>query len=168
MKEYKQELLYIKLGETDKKTNLPQWVEECMEQNKIQIGFKEISDKTIRDAIKEDNEDILKEEIKREYSRFDKDGNLIKEGSLKNRLRPILYFYLANEKTKWVTNYNGKLWVATNAEDITLSDDNKKVRNMKDNWKELDTPPLNMSHNTVCQIHTEKDRVLKAINNLRF
>ena len=39
---------------------------------------------------------------------------------------------------------------------------------MKDNWKELDTPPLNMSHNTVCQIHTEKDRVLKAINNLRF
>ena len=98
MKEYKQELLYIKLGETDKKTNLPQWVEECMEQNKIQIGFKEISDKTIRDAIKEDNEDILKEEIKREYSRFDKDGNLIKEGSLKNRLRPILYFYLAMKK----------------------------------------------------------------------
>lgn len=112
------EVFFIKLGSGGS------WNKECIEKGIVKIGFKEI-----------DIEDIQQNRWGKIHDYYLKESSGPWASIYTNQIKN---FYLADEKTLWITFYNQKLWWCSAKKPIYGNPDKTKYKETVDGWSSKD------------------------------
>ncbi|MCF7913365.1 MAG: hypothetical protein K9M99_12615 [Candidatus Cloacimonetes bacterium] len=152
-------VMYIKLGRGG------DWVEECLSQNNMKLGYYEANHKLCLEG----SWDKVKQELIAEK---------ISKKTATTYTNQIRHFYEDDEKTLWITFHANKLWWCFAESKIILNKDLSKQRKVIGNWsdKDIQGNSLHMSNisgkilktqgfrSTICKI--EKENIAYLLNKI--
>ena len=107
--------LFIKLGKGG------EFVEECLQKNILKIGFNNIG-----------HDFCLRNEWQQVRNWFIKDGH--SNGTATNFTNQVKKFYQADENVLWITFHNQRLYWCFSENEVSLQEDNAKIRNVIGEW----------------------------------
>lgn len=116
------DILYIKLGREGC------YEKECIDKGRIIIDFKEINhDFCVNGKWDKAKDQMVK--LARENTGW---------GNSKTLLNQLKYFYESKSDVLWITFFSNKLWWCFVSHEVYLDKENRKYRNVINDWKSID------------------------------